>query len=247
MAEIRLQKLLADRGVASRRSAAALIRAGRVTVSGTRIIEPGHRIDSMSAEIAVDGNPLPPHSGKKRTIMLNKPRGYICSTRAQSETSHTVFELLHGIDERLVVGGRLDKDSEGLVLLSNDGELIQRVTHPRFNHAKTYEAVVVGRVDSTVLKLLQSRLVIDGYRIQKSRVRIIRQRGKHTELEIVLREGRNRQIRKMCSIAGLRVHQLRRSAIGDIEIGKLCPGDHRDLTESELISLDSRAPHSGTR
>ena len=239
MADIRLQKLLADRGVVSRRHAAELIRAGRVALNGEIVTEPGHRVDALVEDITIDLQRIPAQA--RRTIMLHKPRGYICSTKSQCETSHTVYELLSGIEERLVIAGRLDKDSEGLLLLSNDGALVHQLSHPRFNQHKTYLASVSGTVDIDALTRLGSRLRIDGYTIQRSTVRIVRRREDRTELEIILSEGRNRQIRKMCALVGLRVHRLQRIAIGNLGLGALASARGRDLSTTELRSLGQGA------
>ena len=241
MADIRLQKLLADRGVVSRRHAAELIRAGRVALNGEIVTEPGHRVDSLVEDITIDLQRIPDPCQARRTIMLHKPCGYICSRKSQCETSHTVYELLSGIEERLVIAGRLDKDSEGLLLLSNDGALVHQLSHPRFNQHKTYLASVSGTVDTDALTRLGSRLRIDGYTIQRSTVRIVRRREDRTELEIILSEGRNRQIRKMCALVGLRVHRLQRIAIGNLGLGALASARWRDLSTTELRSLGQGA------
>ena len=145
-----------------------------------------------------DNKIVSPDTPSHRTIMLYKPRGYICS--ASAKQGRTVYELINKINEQLVPVGRLDKDGEGLLLMSNDGNLINNLTRPRFQQEKTYHTTVSGDLDDRILKTLQSRLLIDGYRIQHAKVTILSksQEAGHYILEFILKEGRNRQIRKMC-------------------------------------------------
>jgi pseudouridine synthase len=233
----RLQKFLAGRGVASRRGAAELVGAGRVRVNGEAILEPGHRIDPQCDRVEVDGRPVPRARERLRTVLLNKPRGCVCS--ASEHDGRTVLSLLRGVQERLVPVGRLDKNSEGLLLLSNDGDLILRLTHPRFEQEKTYRATVSGAVGTPALTILRSRLVIDGYRIRPAQVEVLKPGATagRTVLQFVLREGRNRQIRRMCEAAGLTVHRLVRTRIRSLACGALRPGEWRDLTPAELRDL----------
>lgn len=237
MTEVRLQKYLAERGIASRRRAADLIRQGRVSVGGTVVTEPGLHVPGSGAQIRVDGNVVNDAAPRARTIMVHKPRGYICSKSSQSKTTPTVYGLIASIEGRLVTAGRLDKESEGLILMSNDGDLIHQLTHPRFAHVKTYEVTVTGDVTSRAINTLQSRLVIDGYRIHPANVTVCARDSAGTLLKFMLTEGRNRQIRKMCARAGLRVRTLKRVAIGDLRLGKLRPAEWRPLTSRELSSL----------
>ena len=237
MTGIRLQKYLAERGVASRRRAADLIREGRVSVAGAVVTEPGYRIPGAETQVQVDGKAVEPAVPGATTIMLNKPRGYICSRSPQSAVTPTVYDLVTSIRAQLVTAGRLDKESEGLVLMSNDGDLVHRLTHPRFEHVKTYEVTVSGDVGSRAMNTLRSRLVIDGYRIQPACVTVCARDPVGTTLEFRLTEGRNRQIRKMCARAGLRVRMLKRVAVDNLRLGKLEPGEWRALTRRELGAL----------
>ena len=244
---VRLQKVLAERGVASRRGSAEIIAAGRVAVNGTVVTEPGQRVDPLEDSITVGGAPLPAEREGKRTILLYKPRGYICSR--SSKQGKTIFELLEGIPERIVPAGRLDKDSEGLLLLSNDGDLIERLTHPRFAEEKVYRATVSGSLAPEVLSDLERPIEIDGYTTQPVQVKVLRE-GRTTEqpnsrktngekqgqkviLEFVLSEGRNRQVRRLCERSGLRVHRLVRTQIGSLTLKGLKPGQWR---ESEQLN-----------
>jgi len=228
---IRLQKYLSERGVASRRTAAALIEAGLVKVNGRLVTEPGARLDPDDCSITVRDEPIGPDVPATRTILLYKPRGYICS-RASGQ-GHTVYELLGEEEQKLVPVGRLDKNSEGLLLLSNDGALVHRLTHPRYGHQKTYRVTVSGNVSARTLDLLRSRMNIDGYRIQPVDVTV--QTRKETELDrtvlqFSMGEGRNRQIRKMCEQAGLKIHRLVRTRMGKLSIKGLHPGQYREVT-----------------
>ena len=235
---IRLQKFLAERGVASRRKCAEHILAGRVRVNGRVVREPGFRVDAEDDGVSFDRHKLGPQREVCRTILMNKPRGYICS--AVAGQGRTVYELLgDSIDERLVPVGRLDKNSEGLLLLSNDGNLINRLTHPRFRQEKTYHITVSGALDRRAMQKLRSRLIIDGYRIHPVAVRILRkdEDSRRVVLEFILMEGRKRQIRKMCEAAGLKVHRLVRVGIRTLSLRGLRPGKWRNLTAGELASL----------
>lgn len=235
MAE-RLQNILAKRGIASRRHAAMLIADGRVAVNGQTVFEPGFRVDSATDHITLDGAEIPRNEERLRTILLNKPRGMICS--ADSGQGRTVCDLFASQPERLVPVGRLDKESEGLLLMSNDGELINHLTHPRFGQTKRYEVVVTGKLTPSVLSRLNRSMVIDGYEIRPCEVRRLTPSGVlPATLEFVLHEGRNRQIRKMCEEVGLRVRSLRRTAIGTLTDFQLKPGEWRDLLPGELRLL----------
>ena len=236
----RLQNILAHAGVASRRGAAALIESGVVTVDGVLVREPGARFGEGVA-IRVNGRPLAA-AERKRTIVLYKPVG-VLSTMSDPFGGRTVADLLGvgtAIPERLVPVGRLDKDSEGLLLMSNDGDLVNRLTHPRYAHRKTYLVKVAGRWSAEKLATLRSPLTLDdGYTIRPVPVEVVRDFGDNTRLlKFVLGEGRKRQIRKMCSAAHLVVLQLKRVAVGRFALpSELAPGEWRDLTAAELSDL----------
>lgn len=233
---VRLQKYLAERGVASRRTCAGIVRAGRVSVNGRAVSEPGLRVNPDTDRIRLDGNDLPPRDPSPRTIMLYKPRGYLCSRAGQGKT---VYELLDAADSQLVPVGRLDKDSEGLLLLSNDGDLVHRLTHPRFEHEKVYRVTVSGPLDDLRLRTLNQPIVIDGARTRPAQVTLLRHGEKpgRLVLEIILKEGRKRQIRHLCSHAGLRVHRLVRTRTGVLTLKGLKPGQSRALSGRELRAL----------
>ena len=238
MAEERLQNILSHAGIASRRHAADLIAAGRVTVDGLIVREAGARFAADKVTIAVDGEPVAA-AEVKRTVMLYKPVG-VLSSMSDPFGGRTVADLVTGLPERLVPVGRLDKDSEGLLLMSNDGDLTLRLTHPRYEHEKTYVVKVAGRWSEEKLRILRGPVKMpDGYTIRPVPVRVLdAQPNNVTTLEFRLHEGRKRQIRYMCSAAHLVVVSLKRVAIGNLRLpDDLAPGAWRDLTPDERRSL----------
>ena len=229
----RIQKILSARGLASRRTAENWIRAGRVRVNGA-VCTLGASADPDADRIEVDGVPLPPPPGKKY-LMLNKPRGYV--TTLKDEKNRKTAASLVDCGCRVYPVGRLDYDSEGLLLFTNDGQLADRLMHPRTNVGKTYEVTVEGdwrRGEA----LLARPIVLDGYRIHPPSVRLLRGEGSRAVFEITIREGRNRQIRRMCEAAGLRVLRLRRTQEGTLRLGMLPSGKWRELTKEEIESLN---------
>ena len=239
MALERLQNILSHAGAASRRGAADMIAAGRVTVDGIVTTEPGARFDPAAVRIAVDGRPLAAPE-RKRTVMVYKPVG-VLSSMSDPFGGRTVADLLRGkVEERLVPVGRLDKDSEGLLLMSNDGDLTLRLTHPRYDPEKTYVVRAAGRWSEEKLRILRGPVRMpDGYETRPVPVKVLRtQENNVTTLEFRLREGRKRQIRYMCSAAHLVVLSLKRVAIGALVLpDDLAPGEWRDLTPEELRLL----------
>lgn len=234
----RLQNILARAGVASRRASAAIIEQGRVTVDGLIVREPGARFDAAVAVIRVDGRRLAAAPERHRTVMLYKPVG-VLSSMSDPFGGRCVSELV-ATPERLVPVGRLDRDSEGLLLLSNDGDLTLKLTHPRYEHEKTYIVKVAGRWSEEKLKVLRGPIPMpDGYVIRPVPVEIVRPpQNNVTILEFHLHEGRKRQIRYMCSAAHLVVLELKRVAVGTLKLDPaLQPGEWRDLTENELAEL----------
>lgn len=236
MIEERLQNILARAGVASRRASAEIIEAGRVTVDGIVIREPGARFNPEAIIVAVDGEKITA-AEKKRTIMLYKPVGVLSST-SDPFGGKTVSDIIKGsIKERLVPVGRLDKDSEGLLLMSNDGDLTNRLTHPRFGHNKTYIVKAAGRWSDDKLDILRGSVKMpDGYMTRPVPVSVVGETFNNvTTLKFILKEGRKRQIRYMCSAAHLVVLSLKRVAIGSLTLPMdLQPGEFRDLTSVEI-------------
>jgi 23S rRNA pseudouridine2605 synthase len=233
---MRLQQVLAQAGIASRRHSAEMIAAGRVRVDGVVAREPGLRIDLSKQQVVCDGKHIPAISAKRRTIIMNKPVGLLCS--ADSAQGKTVCDLIGTVSERLVPVGRLDRDSGGLLLLSNDGDLIAHLTHPRYGHRKIYRVEVAGPCNAGTLARLREPMDIDGYRIQPVQVTLLRKQGGHTWLRFVLHEGRNRQIRKMCAQVDLNIISLIRIAIDNLQLPEeLAPGQWRDLAPYEIKAL----------
>ena len=229
----RIQKVLAQAGVCSRRAAEELIRQGRVTIDGRRA-ELGEQADPDRQRIAVNGRPVAA-AEKKVYLMLNKPRGYV-STARDERGRKTVLDLVRGCGARVYPVGRLDYDSEGLLLLTNDGALTQRLTHPSHEIGKTYQVTVRG--DLARVPALREPMVIDGHRIVPAEVYILSQEGDTARLSMTIHEGRNRQIRKMCEQAGLDVRRLKRIAVGALELDRaLAPGKWRALTDAEIAYL----------
>ena len=239
MTELRLQKYLADVGLMSRRAAEREISCGAVLVNGVPA-EIGQKICPETDIIEYKGQVI--KSGFKRYIyiMLNKPRGYV-TTASDERGRPTVVELCNEVGQRVYPVGRLDMDSDGLLLLTNDGDLANKLTHPRHAIPKIYHVEVGGRVDRETIKKLSSPLIIDGYQIMpvKTEIHSMRadKRREVTVLKMELYEGRNRQIRKMCEQCGLAVNRLTRVAIGDIKLQSLKPGAWRHLTKSQVDYL----------
>ena len=279
----RLQKILSQAGVASRRASEQLMLDGRVSVNGATVRELGTKADAAHDDIRVDGRRVKA-AEQHRYLLLNKPRGYV-TTRSDPQKRPTVIDLLRGVREYVYPVGRLDFDSEGLLLLTNDGDLAARLTHPRHGVARVYETRVLGVPDAHDLDRLARGLVIDGRRTDPAEVRVLgntlhpsgrvyararglpargggapravknddgraraanpatalspsrSERDSETLLEITVREGRNRQVRKMCDAIGHPVRHLKRVAIGPLRDGKLKLGHWRELAPEEVRRL----------
>lgn len=235
MEKIRLQKLIAETGVCSRRKAEEYIKSGKVKVNGrVASIGDGATYDDV---IMLDGQRV--YATKKRNkyyIMLNKPRGYV-TTMSDELDRKCVTELLEGIDERVYPIGRLDKNSEGLLLFTNDGRFANNIMHPSRHISKTYRVTVRPSITEEQLVQLSDGVVIDGRKTLPATVNVVTEEEGRVVLTIVIREGRNRQIRKMCEAVGLEVARLRRTAIGPVKLGMLKPGAYRELTAEELKAL----------
>jgi 23S rRNA pseudouridine2605 synthase len=227
----RLQKILSQAGIASRRASEKLMLDGRVTVNGTTVRELGTKADPARDDIRVDGSRIK-IAERHLYLLLNKPRGYV-STRSDPERRKTVIDLLRGVREYVYPVGRLDYDSEGLLLLTNDGDLAARLTHPRHGVARVYEARVLGIPDDHDLDRLQKGVVIDGDKTGPADVKALGP----GHLQVTVREGRNRQVRKMCDAIGHPVTHLRRVAIGPIQDPRLKIGYWRELSEVEVKKL----------
>jgi 23S rRNA pseudouridine2605 synthase len=239
----RLQKLLSAAGVASRRASEDLIRQGRVSVNGATVTELGTKADPARDEIRVDGRRVKP-VGRYRYLLLNKPRGYV-STREDPQKRPTVMHLLAGIREYVYPVGRLDFDSEGLLLLTNDGDLASRLTHPRHEVARVYKVQVAGVPDRRALERLTRGVVVDGRRTAPAEVELLHgardRTAKGAVLLLTIKEGRNRQVRRMCEAVGHPVERLTRVGIGPLTNRGLPVGRVRDLSPAELDALRKAA------
>ncbi len=232
---VRLQKYLADAGVASRRAAEKLIQQGRVSVNGEVIREMGIQVDENYDVIEFDGEVVR-NNAKKEYIMLNKPVGFI-TTVSDDKDRPTVMELVSDINARIYPVGRLDYDTEGLLLLTNDGDLTYRITHPKHDIAKTYVAEVTGDISMDTILKLRNGVTIDGVRTSPARVEVIGATQYGTKIEITIHEGRNRQVRKMFDAVGCIVKKLRRTHEAGLTLGHLPLGKWRRLSESEVNML----------
>ncbi len=227
---VRLAKYLASRGVASRRAAEELVRAGLVTVDGATVTDPARAVDGRE-EVRVEGSRLPPEQPPV-VYAVNKPAGVV-STASDPQGRPTVVELVDS-PGRLYPVGRLDIDTTGLILVTNDGRLAHRLTHPRFEVAKTYRATVGGPpVREAVLRSLRSGVELEDGKTAPAGVRLL---GSGT-LELTIHEGRNRQVKRMCAAVGHPVKRLQRVAIGGLELGRLKAGGYRRLSENEVDAL----------
>ncbi|MGN0452589.1 MAG: pseudouridine synthase [Ruminococcus sp.] len=233
---IRLQKMMADCGVASRRKSEELIRAGVVKINGV-VAEIGDKVNPYTDKVTVRGKKITASAKPKyRYIMLNKPRGYI-TTMSDEKGRKCVAELVADVGERVYPVGRLDKDSEGLLLFTNDGDFANTVMHPKKDIYKVYRVTVRPAVTDEQIAQFQDGMMLDGRMTAPAEVRVISRQEGRVVLEILLHEGRNRQIRRMCEMLGLEVARLRRIAIGTVKLGMLKKGDWRDLTAEEVKKL----------
>ncbi len=244
---IRLQKILSAAGVASRRAAEKLIVEGRVSVNGETIVVLGTRADPDSDDVRVDGRPVA--TPRRRYIALHKPRGYV-TTRSDPQHRPTVLDLL-GLKQYVYPIGRLDYDSEGLLLLTNDGGFAERLMHPRYGVEREYEARVRGVPEPAALRRLARGVRIEGRPTAPAWVRLVETgrgaRGDQAIISIVLHEGRRRQVRTMCAAIGHPVVRLRRVRVGPIRLGALKPGEFRELTRDEVRQLEELAARHGGR
>ena len=235
----RLQKILSAAGVASRRLSEELIVQGRVSVNGKTVTELGTKADPSVDEIKVDGRRIKVEQ-RRRYILLNKPRGYI-TTRSDPQNRPTVMDLMKGVREYVYPVGRLDYDTEGLLILTNDGDLAARLTHPRHEVEKVYEARVKGVPDEHTLERLAKGVTIEGRRTSPARLRasepFVKGTGEQTVIEITIHEGRQRQVRQMFDSVGHPVVRLKRVRIGPIEDPQIPLGHWRELTPQEVLRL----------
>ncbi len=245
MAEERLQKILAKAGYGSRRSCEELILAGRVKING-QVAQIGSKADPERDAIMVDNQKIPKQPPMVY-IALNKPAGVISDVETHADPRQTVRDLVP-VPGHLFSVGRLDYESEGLMLLTNDGELANRLTHPRYGHEKEYRVQVAARPDEKQLEAWRHGIVLeDGYKTSPAQVRMESPMGKGAWLRVILHEGRKRQIREMGKLTGLPVFRIIRVRIGSLQLGALKPGEWRYLTPEEIRSLKGTLPNRRNR
>ena len=236
MEKIRLQKFFTDCGVLSRRAAEAEIAAGKVKVNGV-IAETGQKIDPETDTVEYKGKIINTYEKPHYTyVMINKPRGYLSSVK-DDRGRKCVTELVEDVGVRLYPVGRLDMDSEGLLLMTNDGELTNKLTHPKHEIPKIYHVKIKGKVTEEQVKALSKPMDIDGYTILPVETHLISIKPDFCILEMILYEGRNRQIRKMCQQVELKILRLCRVAIGNVKLGELAPGKWRYLNKTQISYL----------
>jgi len=233
--KIRINKYLSSLGIASRRAIDEMINQKQITINNV-IAFPGQKIDPNSDQIHINHQLVKTQTPKLEYILLNKPKGYLSSTRG-FKNQKTILDLIHS-SNRLYPIGRLDKDSQGLIILTNDGDLTQKLTHPRYHIPKTYHITILGKVQNDQLQKLKSGIPLEDGLTQPAQVKIIKENYPHnTILEIILYEGRKRQIRRMCAHLHLFIQKLERVAIGPIQIQNLNLGKSRNLTSAEIKQL----------
>ncbi len=237
MEEERLQKFIANQGICSRRKAEEYITSGRIKVNGNVIMELGTKIDPNKDIIEVDGKKISNISGKKVYILLNKPIGYVTTTRDQFNRN-TVLDLVN-IKEKVLPVGRLDMYTSGAIILSNDGDFIYKITHPKYEVEKTYNVTLKGQVTDEEIEQLRNGVQIENYVTGKAKVKILRidKEKDLSRVELIIHEGKNREVRKMCEAIGRKVLALHRTKIGNISVKDLRLGTWRYLKPNEIKSL----------
>ncbi|RGD74607.1 pseudouridine synthase [Anaerofustis stercorihominis] len=233
--KMRINKYLASCGVASRRKCEEIISRGKVTVNGEVVKELGTIINVEKDLVKVYGKEVSLDT-KKVYYMLNKPQGVISASKSKYG-EETVVDLLGKKEHRLFPVGRLDKDTTGLIILTNDGDFAYKLTHPKYEKEKTYEALVKGKVDSKSLDKLKQGVVIDGKKTSRAKVRLVKMIGVNSLVEITLIEGRKRQVKKMCEKVGHKVIKLNRTMENGLSLGDLEVGEYRKLTKNEVSKL----------
>lgn len=239
----KLQKYVSDCGLMSRRAAEKEIADGRFAVNGVTA-SLGDRIDPAKDRVTYRGKPLRKASGKKTYLLLNKPAGVVTTLRDERGRK-TVADLVSGVGKRLYPVGRLDMDSEGLLIMTDDGDFANRIGHPSASVRKTYLVMIAGKIDNNALDALRAMRRLDGEDIRPVGVTLLERSENASRVRFVLTEGKNRQIRRMCEALGLSVMQLRRVQIGNLTVGGLEPGMYRPISDGELAGLLKLAERSG--
>ena len=247
MRDTRIQKALADMGLCSRRQAEQIILEGRVKLNG-HPVKLGDKMDMHEDVLSVDGRTIrPPKKKEYKYYMLHKPRGYITTT-SDDRGRKTVMELIKDIPERVYPVGRLDKDSEGLLLFTNDGALANALTHPSHQVAKMYRVTVhPAATEEQVVALANGVVLDDGTKTLPAIIRVVAEDEDRTVMEMSIKEGKNRQIRRMCRAVGLDVARLSRKSVGAVKLGMLAPGKYRELKPSEILALKAAAEKAGRK
>lgn len=247
MRDTRIQKALADMGLCSRRQAEQIILEGRVKLNG-HPVKLGDKMDMHEDVLSVDGRTIrPPKKKEYKYYMLHKPRGYI-TTSSDDRGRKTVMELIKDIPERVYPVGRLDKDSEGLLLFTNDGALANALTHPSHQVAKMYRVTVhPAATKEQVVALANGVVLDDGTKTLPAIIRVVAEDEDRTVMEMSIKEGKNRQIRRMCRAVGLDVARLSRKSVGAVKLGMLAPGKYRELKPSEILALEAAAEKAGRK
>ena len=247
MKDTRIPKALADMGLCSRRQAEQIILEGRVKLNG-HPVKLGDKMDMHEDVLSVDGRTIrPPKKKEYKYYMLHKPRGYI-TTSSDDRGRKTVMELIKDIPERVYPVGRLDKDSEGLLLFTNDGALANALTHPSHQVAKMYRVTVhPAATEEQVVALANGVVLDDGTKTLPAIIRVVAEDEDRTVMEMSIKEGKNRQIRRMCRAVGLDVARLSRKSVGAVKLGMLAPGKYRELKPSEILALKAAAEKAGRK
>ena len=233
---VRLQKYIAMSGIASRRAAEGMIEEGRVKVNGKKVTEQGTKVETGRDTVTVDGKPVE-IKDKKYYIMLNKPAGYVSTAKDQFDRPTVVDIVKEEVGTRIFPVGRLDYETEGLLLMTNDGDFTYKITHPKFQKDKTYIAVINGGIAIPDLNRLRKGVKVEDYTTSPAQVEIMDAVGGKTAIKITIHEGRNRQVRKMFDALGYTVIALKRIKIGELELGNLPVGRWRHLTSHEINCL----------
>lgn len=234
--EERLQKILAKAGIASRRKAEQLILEGRIRINGRVVSEVGSKADPILDTITCDNRPIVIE--EKIYILLNKPAGYV-TTLSDPQGRPVVSDLVANIPLRLFPVGRLDLETEGALLMTNDGELGNAILHPRYEVNKTYEATIIGSPAEEKLNLLRQGIRIDGVQTRPAQIRVLKRRKEQTQVEVIIHEGKKRQVRKMFQAISHRVLHLKRTAYGNLRLGALPVGKYRILSQNDLKNIFS--------
>ncbi len=240
MRDTRIQKVLSEQGLCSRRAAEQIIAEGRVTLNG-RPVSLGDKMDTQRDLLAVDGQAVRiPKRTEYYYYMLHKPRGYV-TTMSDERGRKTVVDLMGGTPVRVYPVGRLDKDSEGLLLMTNDGNFANMLSHPSHGVAKTYRVTVHPRAEEEQILQLSNGVMLEDGMTQPAVIHVVVDEPGRTVMEMSIKEGRNRQIRRMCEAVGLQVARLRRISLGPVRLGMLAPGKYRELTPAEVSALRASA------